>query len=391
MIKKGTRLLKLIRNGILILLAFTASFQLACYLEGKKLYLPPFLHPLFAYLENTNFESPSPLDLTSIDKQAAKSHSPALQYESQELPPALPHVQSKNVRCIDHSLGNVKLKPQNKIYTWKDEKGVANFSDSKPEDTESQHLTLAGDSIFDYFRLNISGANVPFEFKEKLTNSINKLFALYGQLIAKEDLKQVLVNLRFFTSKQRFLAYAKKHAPSLKPTAGFYDNGKNAAVIMYHSSEQAITTAIHESVHAINRGIIGNSNKWFNEGMAEYLENITINLSTAVITRNKSWYKNGKLKYRPLPLRNVLSASRKDWNSQSQSNLYSTSWAFIYFLMDDTKRKAKLVKMLKAEQQNLCDTLSFQQTMKIFNMSDKELQNRFSRWLAQGDKFTHQI
>tara|TARA_R110000751_G_scaffold49117_2_gene109574 strand:- start:6903 stop:7082 length:180 start_codon:yes stop_codon:yes gene_type:complete len=59
--------------------------------------------------------------------------------------------------------------------------------------------------------------------------------------------------------------------------------------------------------------------------------------------------------------------------------------------MDDTKRKATLVKMLKAEQKNLCKTLSFEQTMKIFNLSDRELQNRFSRWLAKGDKFTHQI
>tara|TARA_R110002153_G_scaffold940_2_gene4247 strand:- start:5305 stop:6447 length:1143 start_codon:yes stop_codon:yes gene_type:complete len=380
-------LLKFIRNGILILLAFIASFQLAYYLDDKKLYLPPFLNQLLGYFENSNFEGTSPLDLASIEKETAESPSSSQQYGSQELPQA----QRKNASCIDHSLGKVTVKPQNKIYTWKDKSGVTNFSDSKPEDTDSQHLTLAGSKIFDYFKLNISGANVPFEFKEKLTHSINKLFALYGQLIAKEDLRQVVVNLRFFTSKQRFLAYSKKHAPSLKPTAGFYDNGTNEAVIMYYSSEQAITTAIHESVHAINRGIIGNSNKWFNEGMAEYLENITINLSSAIITRNESWYKNGKLKYRPLPLRKALSASRKDWNSQSQSNLYSTSWAFIYFLMDDTKRKAKLVKMLKAEQQNLCNTLSFQQTMKIFNMSDTELQNRFSRWLAKGDKFTHQI
>jgi hypothetical protein len=386
-IRKGTHLLKLLRNGILILLAFIASFQLVHYLDDKKLYLPPFLNQLFGYFDNPNFEGTLPLDLITIDTQSTKSHTPPLQYESQELP----QTQRSNLSCTDHSLGNVKVKPQSKIYTWKDEKGVTHFSDNKPEDTDSQPMALAKDTIFDYFKLNISGAKVPFEFKEKLTHSINKLFGLYGQLIGKEDLKQVVVNLRFFTSKQHFLAYSKKHAPSLKPTAGFYDNGTNEAVIMYHSSEQAITTAIHESVHAINRGIIGNSNKWFNEGMAEYLENITINLSTAVIKRNDTWYKNGKLKYPPLPLHKVLSASRKDWKSHTQRNLDSTSWEFIYFLMDDTKRKAILVKLLKAEQQYLCNTLSFQQTMKIFNMSERELQNRFSRWLAKGDKFTHQI
>ncbi|MBU3003430.1 DUF4124 domain-containing protein [Paraglaciecola arctica] len=380
-------MLKLLRNGILILLAFIASFQLVHYLDNKNLYLPSFLNQLFRYFDDTNFAGSSPVDLASMDTPSTKSRSPARQYQPQELP----QTQRSNLSCTDHSLGNVKVKPQSKIYTWKDEKGVTHFSDSKPEDTNSQPLELAADKIFDYFKLNISGANVPFEFKEKLTHSINKLFALYGQLIAKEDLRQVVVNLRFFTSKQRYRAYSQKHAPSLKNTAGFYDNGTNEAVIMYQNSERALTTAIHESVHAINRGIIGSSNKWFNEGMAEYLENITVNLSTAVIKRNQSWYKNGKLKYRPLPLRKLLSASRKDWNSQSPSNLYSTSWAFIYFLMDDTKRKAKLVKILKAEQQNLCNTLSFKQTMKIFDMSDRELQNRFSRWLAKGDKFTHQI
>lgn len=181
------------------MLAFIASFQIVYYLEDKKLHLPPFSNQLFSYFDSTNFEDTSPLDLSSIYKELVNSRSPALEYEDQDLPQELPQ-QSTYAKCIDHSLGSVKQKSQKGIYTWKDENGVMNFSDSKPEGTDSQPLALAGAKIFDYFKLNISGANVPFEFKEKLTHSINKLFALYGQLIAKEDLKQVVVNLRFFTS-----------------------------------------------------------------------------------------------------------------------------------------------------------------------------------------------
>ncbi|GAC17698.1 hypothetical protein [Paraglaciecola arctica] len=114
-------MLKFIRNGILILLAFIASFQLAYYLDDKKLYLPPFLNQLLGYFDNSNFAGTSPLDLASSDKKAVKS--PALQYQPQELP----QTQRNNVSCIDHSLGNVKVKSQSKIYTWKDKKWSHQF------------------------------------------------------------------------------------------------------------------------------------------------------------------------------------------------------------------------------------------------------------------------
>jgi hypothetical protein len=355
-------LAKWIVGGILILLVVWLRPQLIHYLNESQV-----------ITKKISYATP----------QAALT-SGEMAYHSDEL-------RSQRSVCKDHSLGKLKAKPTSKIYTWKDEKGVVHFSDNKPSDFDSDELEFAGAQVFDYFSLNIAGQGVPFEFKEKLTRSINKMFSVYGQLIDKKNLKKVAVNLRFISSKRGFQRYKAIHAPNVKSTSGFYDNSTNEAVIFYSTSQSAMNTAIHESAHAINRGVIGDTNKWLNEGLAEYLETMTTNLSSAEIKPNSDWFRNGRLTKRPIPTSKLLNASYDDWNASSGTQLYATSWAFIYFLMDNTKRKANLAKLIKMEQLNRCDSLNKRSVLALLEVSEKSLQRQFYYWLNRADIFPHII
>ena len=81
-----------------------------------------------------------------------------------------------------------------------------------------------------------------------------------------------------------------------------------------------------------------------------------------------------------LPLDKLVAATNGDWNSELISRLYATSWAFIYFLMDNPQRKGMLAKVIKYEQQNLCDVTGIQQVENIIGMPIEGLQRRFSSW-----------
>lgn len=103
-----------------------------------------------------------------------------------------------------------------------------------------------------------------------------------------------------------------------------------------------MTTAIHESAHAINCGVIDATNKWLNEGIEEHLEAISTNLSSTEIKPNADRFRNGRLSKRPIPTSKLLTASYAHWNASSRTQLYATNWAFIYFWMDDTRRNSNL-------------------------------------------------
>jgi hypothetical protein len=364
--------------------AFGMSFLLVNHLQGKKLYLPDFISQVIQYFNESSI-------IHSTNIESVKATNP-LPQKIELLTEELDNSTNSKRGCVDHSLGQVKATKENKIYTWKDEQGINNFSDKKPANNHAKQLDLAGGQVFNYFSLNIVGAvNIPFEFKEKLSRSIHKMFAVYGQLIDKKQLKKVSVNLKFIASQKEYQRYRAKHAPSLKSSLGFYNNRTNQAVILYANSEQALKIALHESAHAINRGVIGSTNKWLNEGLAEYLETITTNLSSAEITLNPAWYRNNKLTYSPTLLSNLLHLSHSQWNNGATPQFYATSWAFIYFLMDDPNRKSHLAKLIKLEQNNMCDQLNTAKALNSIGVNTKTLQNSFYRWLRRADKFAHVI
>ena len=52
-------------------------------------------------------------------------------------------------------------------------------------------------------------------------------------------------------------------------------------------------------------------------------------------------------------------------------------------MMDNPQRKTMLAKIIKYEQQNLCDVIDVQQIENITGMLVKDLQKQFNRWTNQ--------
>lgn len=361
--------------------------MLASYFTDNKVYLYEALNKNIVWLTShfsnkENLHKPSinsiPTNIISINNiSPIKPHAPEEYYQHSEM--------SRTYNCKDTALGTVKYKKVGDIYTWVDEKEVVHFSSTPPVKGDFRLLSYAGEKVFDYFTLDFNTENLPYDFNEKLTLKLNKLFEVYGQLIDHVSLKKVDINLLFYASQHSF-EQAKIHynMPISDNVAGFYSSMNNQAHLLLTSYAATMRTATHEATHAINRGIIGYSPRWLNEGLAEYSEYITVANDNAKVYPNITWIKKNQLSEFVLPLSTLLTANGKDWNSALKTRFYATSWAFIYFMMDHPQRKDMLAKRIKNEQRNLCDVIvtDINEIEKTIGTSVNILQKQFNHWVT---------
>lgn len=286
-----------------------------------------------------------------------------------------------NAVCKDTSLGELQLKKTGQVYTWTDDEGVLHFSDTPPGRGNFESLDYAKERVFDYFSLNLNTDNLPYDFNQKLTVKLNKLFKLYGNLLDRSLLKKVDINLQVYRSNEAFEALKQQHnfsrADSIR---GFYSHANNKAYLLFRNNDQTMKTATHEATHAINRAIIGYTPRWLNEGLAEYSEYIQVAGHSATIFPNDDWTKKFVITKTLLPLSELFSANRTQWNSDLTSQLYATSWAFVYFMMEHPQRKEILAKYIKREQQNLCDVIDKNKVIQHLEIPLDVLQKQFSKW-----------
>ncbi|MEO2281580.1 hypothetical protein [Pseudoalteromonas pernae] len=86
------------------------------------------------------------------------------------------------------------------------------------------------------------------------------------------------------------------------------------------------------------------------------------------------------MKEKLLPLNALFSASNKEWNSELRQRLYATSWAFVYFMMEKQERRQELARLIKAEQNNVCDILDVKHLANEISFSAQEYQSEFTAW-----------
>jgi hypothetical protein len=370
---------------LLIGAAFVGSFFLADHFDRNSLYLPKQVSQGLRWVESlfTDVEVLTKLDSESLNNSKKKFEATVTLPREDEQQYSHVEVGTKPV-CKDTSLGKIKYKKVGDIYTWTDKNDVYHVSDKPPTEGKFKLFNYAGEKVFDYFSLDLNTENLPYDFNEKLTLKLNKLFEIYGQLLDRSSLKKVDINLRIYASKVAFnQVKAKNNMPVGDNTPGFYSHATNQAHLLLTNHAATMRTATHEATHAINRGIIGYSPRWLNEGLAEYSEYIEVKGNSSRVYPNQNWISNGLVSEQLLPLDKLLAANNGDWNSKLRSRLYATSWAFIYFMMDNQQRKDMLAKIIKYEQQNLCNVTSIQQVDNIIGMPIEGLQRQFSRWSNQ--------
>jgi hypothetical protein len=367
---------------VLIIITFVGSFLFANHFENKNIDLPYQVAQSMKWLESLFLDDPV-LELRTTESLENKTATPELSVKySSGVEQNYSHVEvGSRHACVDTSLGELKYKKVGNIYTWTDGNDVYHVSDKPPEEGQFELLNYADDKVFDYFSLNLNTESLPYDFNQKLNVKLNKLFTLYGKLLDKSSLKKVDINLRVYQSKTAFQQVKKQYnMPSGNNANGFYSHRNNQAHLLFTTNERTMRTAAHEATHAINRAIIGYSPRWLNEGLAEYSEYIQVVGQSTTVYPNEDWTNNNVILEPLLPLATLISANRDQWDSDLRQQLYTTSWAFVYFMMGHPQRKLMLAKLIKIEQQNLCNIIDRDKIEQQLEVPLHVLQKQFLSW-----------
>lgn len=302
---------------------------------------------------------------------------PSIQFGGGEFMPPELHIYS----CVKQDTKRIdEVQKTTQVYRWVDVEGKVHFGD-RPTDNATD-LSEQFKQREQYFTLNImpQNAELPLFIKDKLTPQIKQIYTILSQDVGVDHLRQVAVNLKVFDDPEAFENYRKQEVPGLATSSGFYSALTNEAVVMHgQDDEQTLDVALHESTHVINAGLYGYTPTWFNEGTAEYFEQLEITGQSRVISAASYWHQRlqGALRAKKhMPLANYLSVEGEQWRLMDQEEMYSMAWSVIYLLMSDQSGKQTLKAMLNYMAEHFCqpfDSIAFMEKTYPGGMAELQL------------------
>jgi len=202
-----------------------------------------------------------------------------------------------------------------------------------------------------YFVLNTNLGKGYEEFLHELTQKLNAAFKYIENHIGISLNRAITLNIVFQTTREDYENYLVEQGASPEGNQGIYLASKNLSIVELKNNKQGIKTAIHEAIHAFNNAYWGNSLRFFNEGMAEHLESISI--KGEVDHFNFTWIKHQQYGMQI----STLLFSNVDWHGDNRYNLYQNSKALFHFLMSNIQGRKVIWEIMKREMKEPCNTL----------------------------------
>ncbi|WP_017443990.1 DUF1570 domain-containing protein [Gayadomonas joobiniege] len=373
-------------KGITITLIIILSIGLTLFFTDRQFF---FQQSFFNQIEQSTqsvveqiqhmFEPPQHSQPVAEDSRQQNN---LIQTQHQTLPNPRPHHVLDKFVCQQQGLGEVQYQKVQGLYTWVDERGIRNISDQKPEATNVSKLNLTTTDVLDYFDLTLTAESLPVAFKNTLKVKLNTVFRAYAELLGKQALKKVKLNLHILPDRAAYQAAISRHGGNSNGNIGMYLHASNTALIEYRGETRTMQTAVHEAVHAINHTLIGRSPRWLNEGLAEYFERTQVIHQQRIIHANPSWVKQNKLNHAVLSPEQLLQTP-DNWPLSSQAQFYASSWALIYFLMDSQRGKQALANYIKQEQQQPCERFNANKGIHFLTNAYPNLRQQFNKRMQQ--------
>lgn len=117
--------------------------------------------------------------------------------------------------------------------------------------------------------------------------------------------------------------------------SGFFNPLVNESYVLYNGKED-IKTVVHEASHALTRNSIKFCPKWFNEGLAEFLESMEVTGLTIQIVSQTQRIQMLKSQYIPINGLNLTDffADSNSWRNKNKLDyMYTVAYSVIYFLI----------------------------------------------------------
>jgi len=247
------------------------------------------------------------------------------------------------------------------IYRWTDENGKVHFSDAKPGATrKTEVMTVSYPDRKQYFDLTLTedSQSLPAFTRDKVNAEVRQVYRILSRDLNLEHLRKVLLNVRIIASQQGFQAYKNQVAPQLRTNSGFYTSQNNEAVVFQGNNPDHMRAVIrHEATHVIMAGLYGVTPSWFNEGLAEYFEQLDVSgQARRVSPVDYHWahlqqrQQQGQL----MSLESYVNLKPQQWYGGNLEDNYGMAWSLVYFLMEEPEGKLFLKGMMNDMAKDYC-------------------------------------
>ncbi|EGG98728.1 hypothetical protein imdm_1986 [gamma proteobacterium IMCC2047] len=247
------------------------------------------------------------------------------------------------------------------IYRWTDENGKVHFSDAKPGDTRnSEVMSVSYPDRKQYFKLKLieDTDNLPAFTRDKVNAEVRQVYRILSRDLDLEHLRQVFLNVRIIGTQDDFQRYRQQRAPFLRTNSGFYTSDNNEAVVFQGNNPQQMRAVIrHEATHVMMAGLYGATPSWFNEGLAEYFEQLELigqARQISAVSYHWNYLQQRNSRGQLLPLREYINLPPQQWYAGNLRDHYGLAWSLIYYLMSEPEGKVFLKKMMNDMAENYC-------------------------------------
>lgn len=212
----------------------------------------------------------------------------------------------------------------------------------------------------EYLQLNLYSVDSSDYFKEELTARIKQLHKNYIDMLGLSAQKAITLNLVVLPRRSHYLHHISYFSKEIDTSIGVYFGGLNLAFVDFQGADdKALKTALHESVHVLNAHIIGKTPYMFNEGMAEFYENIKVEEGKTHF--NESEHKFNRQSY-PIG----LFFDNEQWRYLNTGQLYYSSWLWTTFMHSKSEGLGALIYFMQKEQEDPCSALSADDSYTLF-------------------------
>ncbi|MEJ6979033.1 DUF1570 domain-containing protein [Pedobacter sp. P351] len=149
-------------------------------------------------------------------------------------------------------------------------------------------------------------------------------------------------------------------ASGLHKTYGFYAPRLDQSFVLKNTV--FLSTVIHEMSHCLLRHNLKSPPRWLNEGIAEFCGTMLIDDDKVSFSADPHRIKavRDMVIKSPLRLKDLMNADDSEWRDlDKRSNLYSISYAMIYFLIKKNPSILKRMLLFMQEGQTPVDAIEF--------------------------------
>lgn len=236
------------------------------------------------------------------------------------------------------------------VYRWTDDQGRVHFGDKPADNSEDLSKQYRNPVPFEVV-VEFPGWQGSALIRQRLDAEARMMYRIIAGLLPTRQQRQILLTINLYENEAAFQEAGREFGVD-RNTGAFYRPEEHRmyvpVVTRYgpqHSVEVTAALTRHEMTHAITTAMLGTLPVWLSEGLAEYMERLSWEMSLARVWPDEKGF--AAITPKSVDLRTLTSMDLPTFYTSNKAGNYRTSAALVHYLLGFDGGKQWLAQVLK--------------------------------------------